>query len=209
MGSALPDYYHTTFHAPWYVFEHWARWFNVAAFLPKRSMAYQDFVLLQRPEGDDPGAPDRVAPIERGASVTPAASRAGGAAMEADTPESALYRAGRLLHDSIDLDAGQPRGQVGRVARRLVEKLLGTHRGQRSVNVHQREVDRALFTALWELDSTVSAATRSGGVPLTELNGRVGRHPPPGRTHQPARRRPVAGHHDRAGSLPAARGGAR
>ena len=45
--------------------------------------------------------------------------------------------------------------------------------GQRVVNVHQREVDRALFTALWELDSTVSAATRSGGVPLTELNGRV------------------------------------
>ena len=179
-GGPFPDFYHSTFHAPWYVFEHWARWFDVAAFLPKRSMAYQDFVLLQRPEsggaGDGAAPSGGVAPIERGASVAPA-SRPGGPAQAsspaADTPESALYRAGRLLHDGVDLDAGQPHGQVGRVTRRLVEKLLGTHREQRGVNVHQQEVDRALFTALWELDSTVTATTRSGGVPLTELNGRV------------------------------------
>jgi SAM-dependent methyltransferase len=198
-GGPFPDFYHSTFHAPWYVFEHWARWFTVAAFLPKRSMAYQDFVLLQRPEDDGPEADGaaadgaagdtapaagtapakaKVVPIERGASGAPA-GRAGtgvvptGSSPAADTPESALFRAGRLLHDGIDLDAGQPHGQLGRVARRLAEKLLGTHRGQRTVNVHQREVDRALFTALWELDSTVSAATRSGGVPLTELNGRL------------------------------------
>ena len=193
-GGPFPDFYHSTFHAPWYIFEHWARWFTVAAFLPRRSMDYQDFVLLHRPEGDGPaGGEDepgeraaaptvstngKIAPIERGATIVRGAagvpaSRAGGAPMDADTPESALFRAGRLLHDGIDLDAGQPHGQFGRVARRLVEKVLGTHMGQRVVNVHQREVDRALFTALWELDSTVSAATRSGGVPLTELNGRV------------------------------------
>ncbi len=47
-GGPFPDFYHSTFHAPWYVFEHWGRWFTVAAFLPQRSMAYQDFVLLQR-----------------------------------------------------------------------------------------------------------------------------------------------------------------
>ena len=181
-GGPFPDFYHSTFHAPWYVFEHWSRWFTVVAFLPKRSMAYQDFVLLQRPLDDGPGpANGRVVPIEREAATTPGprvtgspattGGVAGGVGVEA--PETALFKAGRLLHEGVDLAAGQPAGQLGRVGRRLVERLLGAHRGQREVNVHQREVDRALFTALWELEATVSAATRSGGVPLTELNGRL------------------------------------
>jgi len=176
-GGPFPDFYHSTFHAPWYVFEHWGRWFTVAAFLPQRSMAYQDFVLLQRPQSNDladdvadteaVASNGQVVPIERGAASTAAG---GGAPVE--TAESALYRAGRLLHDGVDLDAGQPRGPLGKVGRRVVDKLIGTA-GQRQVYVHQREVDEALFTALWELDSSVSAATRSGGVPLTELNGRL------------------------------------
>lgn len=176
-GGPFPDFYHSTFHAPWYVFEHWARWFTVAAFLPKRSMNYQDFVLLQRPLGDiavdGEGPSDTVgsangqlAPIGRGAAAIPAGT--GG-----ETAESALYRAGRLLHEGVDLGAGQPRGRLGRRARQVVERVLGTHDGQRHLNVHQQEVDRALFTALWELDSSVAASTRSGGVPLTELNGRL------------------------------------
>ena len=182
-GGPFPDFYHSTFHAPWYVFEHWSKWFTVAAFLPKRSMAYQDFVLLQRPPDDvaDDVASDagdglattngRVAPIERGTGVD--AGDGGGGAALAETAESALSRAGRLLHNGVDLDAGQPRGRLGQVGRSVAERVLGAHRGQRQVNIHQREVDRALFTALWELEASVAAATRSGGVPLTELNGRL------------------------------------
>jgi SAM-dependent methyltransferase len=171
-GGPFPDFYHSTFHAPWYVFEHWGRWFDVVAFLPQRSMNYQDFVLLRRPEdGADPSPEDvaangHVAPIVRGSATAADVSTGAGAA------ETALYRAGRLLHEGVDL-GGPPPGLLGKVGRRLEERLLGAERVQREVNVHQQEVDRALFTALWELDSTVSAATRSGGVPLTELNVRL------------------------------------
>ncbi len=49
-GSAFPDFYHTTFHAPWYVFEHWGDWFEVLAYLPRSSLAYQDQVVLRRGE---------------------------------------------------------------------------------------------------------------------------------------------------------------
>ena len=42
VGSAFPDFYHTTFHAPWYVFEHWSRWFDVLAYLPRSSLEFQD-----------------------------------------------------------------------------------------------------------------------------------------------------------------------
>ncbi|HWI04790.1 MAG TPA: hypothetical protein VNT52_13350, partial [Acidimicrobiales bacterium] len=37
----------------------------------------------------------------------------------------------------------------------------------------QREVNAALFSALWELSGAVSAKTSSGGVPLVDLNARL------------------------------------
>jgi SAM-dependent methyltransferase len=49
VGSAFPDFFHTAFHAPWYVFEHWSRWFEVLALLPRSSLAFQDQVVLRRP----------------------------------------------------------------------------------------------------------------------------------------------------------------
>jgi SAM-dependent methyltransferase len=48
VGSAFPDFYHTAFHAPWYVFEHWSRWFDVLAYLPRSSLDFQDQVVLRR-----------------------------------------------------------------------------------------------------------------------------------------------------------------
>ena len=35
LGGVFPDFYHTTFHSPWYVFSHWSRWFDVKSYLPK------------------------------------------------------------------------------------------------------------------------------------------------------------------------------
>jgi SAM-dependent methyltransferase len=49
VGSAFPDYYHTTFHAPWYVFEHWSTWFDIRAYLPHADLGHQDMVIVQRP----------------------------------------------------------------------------------------------------------------------------------------------------------------
>ena len=212
-AGRFPDFYHSTFHAPWYIFEHWSRWFTVAAFLPRRSMDYQDFVLLHRPEGDGPAggedvAGDRaaaptvstngkIAPIERGATIVRGA--AGVPASRAGVVDGRRHARVRPLpgraaaarrHRPRRRPAPRPVRAGGPF--RLAEKLLGAHRGQRMVNVHQREVDRALFTALWELDGTVSATTRSGGVPPHRAQrSPVGRHPPPGRADQPARERPV------------------
>jgi SAM-dependent methyltransferase len=53
VGGAFPDFYHTAFHAPWYVFEHWSQWFEVLAYLPRSSLEFQDQVVLRRPDGSD------------------------------------------------------------------------------------------------------------------------------------------------------------
>lgn len=52
VGGPFPDWYHTTFHAPWYVFSHWGRELLIRAFIPRRSLDYQDYVLLEVPDDD-------------------------------------------------------------------------------------------------------------------------------------------------------------
>jgi SAM-dependent methyltransferase len=44
----LPHWYQSTYHAPWYVFEHWSRWFEIGAYLPGGALGVQDHILLQR-----------------------------------------------------------------------------------------------------------------------------------------------------------------
>jgi SAM-dependent methyltransferase len=78
IGGPFPDWYHTTFHAPWYVFSRWGRHLLIRAYIPRRSLDYQDYVLLEVP-GDagpltEPVAPaieeltTRLATIERSRS---------------------------------------------------------------------------------------------------------------------------------------------
>ena len=45
----LPDFYQTTYHANWYVFEHWSRYFNVLAHVERGALNYQDLLVLKRP----------------------------------------------------------------------------------------------------------------------------------------------------------------
>jgi SAM-dependent methyltransferase len=47
----LPNWYQSTYHAPWYVFEHWGRWFEIRAYLPGGALEVQDHILLQRRVG--------------------------------------------------------------------------------------------------------------------------------------------------------------
>jgi SAM-dependent methyltransferase len=54
-GSSFPDFYHTTFHAPRYIFEHWSRWFDVLAVLPRSSLNFQDQIVLRHPAVRAPG----------------------------------------------------------------------------------------------------------------------------------------------------------
>jgi SAM-dependent methyltransferase len=57
VGGPFPDFYHSTFHAPWYVFAHWSRFFDIKAFVPRGSLDFQDYVLLRRREGPEPIRP--------------------------------------------------------------------------------------------------------------------------------------------------------
>ncbi len=50
----LPDWYQNTWHAPWYVFEHWGRWFEIRAYVPGAALDFQDHVLLERGTEEGP-----------------------------------------------------------------------------------------------------------------------------------------------------------
>jgi SAM-dependent methyltransferase len=43
----FPDFYHSTFHAPWYVFEHWKRFFEIRSYLVRGALEFQDLVVLE------------------------------------------------------------------------------------------------------------------------------------------------------------------
>lgn len=166
-GGPFPDFYHSTFHAPWYVFEHWGAFFDIAAYVVKGSMAFQDFVLLRRPDEPEPGTVR--APRISVAASSPAAAAAAGALNPHPAPgsETSLQLAGRLLHEGYAVDAPAHGPITAWFVQRLVQPVV-----HRYVE-WQRGVNAAQFSALWELENAVSAKTSSGGVPLTELNARL------------------------------------
>lgn len=161
-GGPFPDFYHSTFHAPWYVFQHWGRFFTIVGYLPRGSMGFQDFVLLQRPPDDAAvgGGPITVAHGAQAPSPVPGTSPPG-------AEESALHRAGGLLHVGPKVPIDQRTDRLSRFVRRLLNDEL------QATQNHQQQVNESLFTALWELDATVKVRTSSGGVPLAELNARL------------------------------------
>ena len=55
-GGPFPDFYHSTFHAPAYVREHWGRYFEVCSILERRALADQDIVVLRHPATVTQGA---------------------------------------------------------------------------------------------------------------------------------------------------------
>jgi len=69
VGSSFPSFYHTTFHAPWYVFEHWAEWFDVTAYLSHADLGFQDIVLLQRDDREDRERGIAARPLPENATV--------------------------------------------------------------------------------------------------------------------------------------------
>lgn len=46
--SPLPEWYQTTYHAPWYIFERWGRWFEIRAYVAGAALGLQDHILLER-----------------------------------------------------------------------------------------------------------------------------------------------------------------
>jgi SAM-dependent methyltransferase len=75
LGSTHPDFYHSTVHAPWYVFEHWTRFFDIAAYVPDGAISQDLIVFRRRPDGVP-----QPRPIGRRMSPRAAAAHAAGAA---------------------------------------------------------------------------------------------------------------------------------
>lgn len=63
VGGPFPDWYHTAFHAPWYVFARWGRELTIRAFIPRRSLDYQDYVLMEKPPVDSAHTAPLVPPV--------------------------------------------------------------------------------------------------------------------------------------------------
>ncbi len=136
----LPDWYQTTFHAPWYVFEHWGRWFEVRACVPRASLGVQDQVLLERRPDDDP--PRRPLAARPSADAVAPAS-------DATAPLLAARegRAGALAAPSRF-------GAAGALARRAVLRLL------RPYTAHEDRFDDAVTDAIREHERRLEALER-------------------------------------------------
>ena len=132
-GSAFPDFYHTAFHAPWYVFEHWSRWFDVLAYLPQSSLDFQDQVVLRRRDdsGHD-GGPIRARPPD------------GANASHAPPAKPAAADFGGPLQMPTDASRF---GSLGLLARRAIFRVA------RPVLHAQQDVDRSLADAISSLDA--------------------------------------------------------
>ena len=133
VGGAFPDFYHTAFHAPWYVFEHWGRWFDVLAYLPRSSLDFQDQVVLRRRDSTEERA-------------TPLRARSTGPVAPAPAPTSSTPAADGLL--SMPTTPSRF-GSAGLLARRALFRVA------RPVISAQHEVDRSLADAVSSLDARV------------------------------------------------------
>ncbi len=129
----LPDWYQTTLHAPWYIYEHWGRWFEVRAHVPAGSLGTQDHVLLERRPDDNP-ARRPIAARPREFTEDPAP--------DALEPLRAAER-----DRASALTAPSRHGTLGVLARRMVLRLL------RPYTAHEDRVDAAMSDAIRALDA--------------------------------------------------------
>jgi len=148
VGSTHPDFYHSTFHAPWYVVEHWTCWFDLVAYVPDGSISQDLIVLRRRADG---------APTPRTIGRGDVAGGALARAAPATPVQAHLAEIGRLMKPMRP-----PRTVIGRAKRRLLRFELEQ---QRQVNEHLAFVLRALAPAAGQRDQLVDrelAMTRAG-----------------------------------------------
>jgi SAM-dependent methyltransferase len=128
----LPDWYQTTFHAPWYIFEHWGQWFEIHGYVPGGALGLQDHVLLERRPGSN-------------GSWVPVAARPSQA--QATTLEQRVTEALATARASRATAAAAPSrlGAVGKLARRFALRAM------RPYTAHEDRVDDAVAAAVGEL----------------------------------------------------------
>lgn len=127
VGSNYPDFYHSTFHAPWYVFEHWSKWFTVLVYLQKADLGLQDVVLLERDEPQDRVRPIAVA-RETGSGAARKA-RSDAAADSQTAPAPTVADVGELRMPVVVYEALRRLGErVTRLEAAAAEKLTSRSR---------------------------------------------------------------------------------
>ncbi|HET7719753.1 MAG TPA: class I SAM-dependent methyltransferase, partial [Acidimicrobiales bacterium] len=142
LGGPFPDFYHSTFHAPWYLFERWGANLRIKAYLASSSLGFQDHVLMERPPADEP-----VRPV--GGRPAPAVEQVPAPA-PIDAPP-AMVVAAALAQSVPDVESPTDLGQVGRLSRRIVLRALAHY------DEHQRKVHTALLQAIREVHQTAAA----------------------------------------------------
>jgi SAM-dependent methyltransferase len=128
----LPDWYQNTWHAPWYVFEHWGRWFKILAYVPGGALGLQDHVLLQRRPDTDRAEPPVAARPRLPAAGAPENRVMTALSLSRSYREDAAARASRF-------------GILGRSARRLVLRTI------RPYTAHEDRFDDAVAASIAEL----------------------------------------------------------
>jgi SAM-dependent methyltransferase len=148
---ALPSWYQNTWHAPWYVFEHWGRSFDVRGYVPRGSLGLQDQVLLER---RDPDGGTASPPLAARPHLPSQEALDGRVAAALQTARG--YRSGALRT--------RPRfGAVGAVTRRLMLRVI------RPYTVHEDAFDDAVAKSISELTAVVDAQASL----LKELQSRI------------------------------------
>jgi hypothetical protein len=156
------------------VLEHWSQYFDVKAYVPRGSLGFQDFVLLERPAGDTPSTAAR----RSGARGPRFFTETAPAPAPPVAPRGAVRRAIELpLHGPSPEDPARW-GGVSRGVRRAVLRVLSQYTN------YQRDVDHRIQEALAEMDAVVSdvagtleqlraAGTVDGVLTLQESNVRL------------------------------------
>ena len=172
VGGPFPDFYHSSFHASWYVFEHWSRFFTIKAYVPRGSLDFQDFVLLERPAHDlaEPvGRPEkrfRASEVRQAPAAPPSAPASEGAGVGA-----AIARAAARLAGAPDAEAPSRYGAVAHGARRAVLRAL------RHYDNYNREVLGDLLEAVRGLEGAMDRLAKrqmvGEGLTLAEAHIRI------------------------------------
>jgi SAM-dependent methyltransferase len=144
LGSAFPDFYHSAFHRPEYVLEHWGRFFEIRGYLPRHALGHQDVVVLERRSGDLPPA-------------EPAAAAAGAPVLAGTRPgDELLTRVERLLSRQSAVAADREVTPSGAGMATPHARLSAVRRFVR----HGRMVDRALLEACADLYAILATNVR-------------------------------------------------
>jgi SAM-dependent methyltransferase len=143
----LPKWYQNTYHAPWYVFEHWGRWFEIRGYVPGGALGVQDHVLLERRADDAPASRPLAARPPLAAPTTPGAVALAAARADRDAAATASSRF----------------GVPGQIVRRAALRAM------RPYSAHEDRFDATIAAAIAE----IAEATREQAARLEALERRV------------------------------------